>query len=157
VRPARRTSRISESFRLLLAAGLLVALIAGHEVSAASVSSARGITAARHDCKCATKCRGESCCCGPHAPHTPLPAPESTPEPDRVVSNPCLMNAAPCRDSGLPSASSDGPVSRCASLPTIGHLRLETVGRPLPFSTQNLLPRRRSSRLDRPPEGLVLA
>jgi hypothetical protein len=157
VRLAGRTSQINESCRLLLAAGLLVALTAGHEVSAASVSSTRGITAARHDCKCATKCRGESCCCGPHAPHTPLPAPESTPEPDRVVSNPCLMNAAPCRDSGLPSAPSDGPVSKCASLVIFGYLRLDTVGSLLPFSTHSLVPHRRFSRLDRPPEGLIFA
>jgi hypothetical protein len=157
VRPACRASQINESCRLLLAVSLLVALLSARDVAAAPLSSVRGITAAAHDCKCATKCRGESCCCGPHEPKTRLPAPEPTPETDRIVGNGCLMNSAPCRDSGLPSAPSDGPVSKCASLVIFGYLRLDTVGSLLPFSTHSLVPHRRFSRLDRPPEGLIFA
>jgi hypothetical protein len=38
-----------------------------------------------------------------------------------------------------------------------GHLRLDTVFSLIPRSTLNLLPHRRASRLDRPPERLILA
>ena len=39
----------------------------------------------------------------------------------------------------------------------VGYLRLDTIGRLVPFSTLNLLPDRRASRLDRPPERLIRA
>ena len=39
----------------------------------------------------------------------------------------------------------------------IGYLRLDTIGRLLPFTTLSLLSDRRASRLDRPPERLILA
>jgi len=47
---------------------LLVALLAPDYVYAASVSSARSFDAEPHtlNCKCVPRCRGPSCCCGPH-------------------------------------------------------------------------------------------
>jgi hypothetical protein len=143
--------------RLLSAAFLLAALMSAQDVSAASPTSARSLHRAPHDCKCATKCRGDSCCCGPHEPQTRRPAPEPTPESDRADSSPCIMNSAPCGGSGIPNAPSEGPVSRIAALAMAGHLGLKAVSSLIPFSTLNLLPDRRTSRLDRPPERLILA
>ena len=155
--PARRAIGKNETCRMLLAAGLLVALLEARDVAAASVSKAQGNTAAPHDCKCATKCRGDSCCCGPHKAKTQTPGPEPTNDPDRELGSPCQFNAAPCGHSGLPSASSNGPVSKNASLVKFEHLRLVTIGSLLPFSTRRLVPGRWASRLDRPPERLTLA
>jgi hypothetical protein len=143
--------------RLLWAAFLLAALMLAQEVSAASPTSTRGLNRAPHDCKCATKCRGDSCCCGPHEPQTRRPAPEPTPESNRADGSPCMVNSAPCGGSGIPNAPSEGPVSRIAALAMAGHLRHSAVSSLIPFSTLNLVPDRRTSRLDRPPECLILA
>jgi hypothetical protein len=157
VSPVSRAIRINEPCRILLAASLFVALIGAHDGIAASVSSAQGNTAAPHDCKCATKCRGDSCCCGPHKVKTQAPSPEPTDDPDRKLESPCQIKSIPCGDSGLPSASSNGPVSKNASLVKFERLRLATVGSLLPFSTHRLIPDRWASQLDRPPERLPLA
>jgi hypothetical protein len=67
------------------------------------------------------------------------------------------MTSAPCGNSGLPGTPSEGPVTRIAAFAVLEHRRLDAVGTLLPFSTRGLTPVRRASRLDRPPELLILA
>jgi hypothetical protein len=157
LRHARCAIWISHPCRLLVAASVAIVSLAACDVQAASLSSAREFSGVPHDCKCATKCRGDSCCCGPHKAKTRAPAPEPTDVPDRKLESPCQIKSTPCRDSGLPSASSNGPVSKNASLVKFERLRLATVGSLLPFSTHRLIPDRWASQLDRPPERLPLA
>ena len=150
--------QIDKPCRLLWAAFLLVTLVSAQNARAASLTSARGLSAATHDCECATKCLGDSCCCGHREHHTRLPAPEPTPQNDRANYSPCLLNSAPCGGSGLPNApSSDYPVGRIAALVNAGHLVLPTVSSLIQLSTLNFLPDRRASRLNRPPKRLILA
>jgi hypothetical protein len=156
VRLASSATQIDEPCRFLLAAVVLVALVSGRAVSAESVSSARGIAAAPHQCKCGTRC-GESCCCGPREAQSHPEAPEPIAGPDRAGVSACVLNSAPCGDRGLPSAPSDRPVSKIAALAVLEHLQLDAAGFLLPFSARCLLPSRRASRLDRPPERLIVA
>ncbi len=143
--------------RLLLLAVLFVALSAAQEVSADSLISARGRNEATHHCKCGTRCRGESCCCEPQEARTRRPAAVSTPNADHTDSTQCQMSSAPCGDPGLPDAPSGDPVGNGAALAISERLRLDTIGRLLPISTSCLSPSRRASRLERPPERLILA
>jgi hypothetical protein len=111
---------------------------------------------ARH-CKCVTRCQGASCCCGPREAQTRLSLREPNLDPDRTGASPCMMNSAPCGDSRLPGTFSEVPVKKTATLAIVEPLRLDTCGTLLPFFTHSLLPARRASRLDRPPEMLILA
>jgi hypothetical protein len=157
VRPARPAVQINEPCRVLLAALMLFALISAQDVSAASASAAQGIDVEQYHCKCGTHCRGESCCCGPHKPQTRLPAPDPPPKPDRADDSPCVMNSAPCGDSALPGVPAGGPVGKSAAQAMSGRPQLGTVGFLLLFSTPGLFPSRRASRLDRPPERIIVA
>jgi hypothetical protein len=142
---------------MLLAALMLIALISAQDVSAASVSAAQGIDAEHYHCTCGTRCRGESCCCGPRKPQTRLSALEPPAKPDRADDSPCVMNSAPCGDSALPGTCSDGPVGKSAALVMSGQPQLGTVGFLVRSSTPRLFPSRRASRLDRPPDRLIFA
>ena len=157
VRPTSRAIQIDEPCRLLLVTVLLVALISAQEVSAASVSAAPGINAAHHHCQCETRCRGESCCCKSDQSPIRPPAPEPAPKQGRTDASPCQMTSAPCGNSGLPSAPSGRSVGKSAALAISEHPQLDPVGMMLPFSTPCLFPSQRASRLDRPPERLILA
>ena len=110
-----------------------------------------------HNCKCASRCQGASCCCGPREGQTRLLHLEPNPEPGRPGAGECMTKSAPCDNSGLPSTPSEGPVNRNAALAVLEHRRHDALGTLLPFSSRNRLPVRRASRLDRPPELLVLA
>ncbi len=157
VRPASRAIEIDEPCRWRLAALLLVALFSAPEVSAASVSRAQDIEAAPHKCKCGMNCRDESCCCSPGERQTERPVPAPVSERDLAHSSPCAMNPAPCGHSGVPSVPSGGPVTKMAALELLALPRFDTAGSLLALTAQRLMPLRRVSRLDRPPEHLVLA
>ncbi len=70
--------------------------------------------------------------------------------------NPCV-NAAPCGDSGLPSAPSNGPSGKGATPAVRQPLLPMLVGQFVPFSQRCELPEERASRLDEPPERLAVA
>jgi hypothetical protein len=109
------------------------------------------------DCKCATRCHGALCCCGPREVQTRVSHREPNPTPDRTEAGPCMMKSAPCGNSGLPSTPNQGPVTRNVALAVLEHRRLDAVGTLLSFYACRLLPVRRTSRLDRPPELIILA
>jgi hypothetical protein len=127
------------------------------ELAAASVSSTGAFDADDHSqyCKC-RNCRRESCCCGPHRAKAvgtgAVPAAESI----RMGGGLCLR-AAPCGDSGLPTAPVAGPSGKMAALANCGHPVPVAGGRLAPPDTGCILPSQRPSRLDRPPERLILA
>lgn len=142
---------------LLLAAVLLYVLLPGGTVSASSMSRGGGFDfeAHSHYCKCAS-CRGSSCCCGPTEAMARPFAPEPIPPGSEADTGPCL-NSAPCGDSGLPSSPSAGRLTKVAALPMSAHPLAGTPGRLFLSSSRCILPARRASRLDEPPEGLVVA
>ena len=157
VRPASRVGPLAEPGRLIVAAGLLVVLLAAHDVSASSVSSPTAeLTAPAHDCKCATRCRGASCCCGPHTSLARRAGCRAcTAESAGAFASPCQLRSAPCGHSGLPSRPAEFVTSESAVLETTGSLRLDTTGSFIPSSALSLIPGRRASRLDRPPEPQI--
>jgi hypothetical protein len=157
LRHARCAIWISHPCRLLVAASVAIVSLAARDVQAASLSSAREFSGVPHDCKCATKCRGDSCCCGPHHPQAPAPARVPTKERGPKLGSPCQFNSTPGGDRGIPMAPSGSPVSKSASLVTFANLRLDTACCLLLYSAPSLLPARRASRLDRPPERPDLA
>ena len=111
---------------------------------------------ARH-CNCGPKCRQASCCCGRRGTRVRPPTPPPVPESIGADLSPC-MGSAPCEESGLPTApSSVGPLGKLAALATGGHLLSANAVSLLPVSPLCLLPARRASRLDRPPEHLIVA
>lgn len=155
-----RAIKIDARSRLLMASAMVIALVAARPASAASLSTAQATGVTSHVCKCGTKCRGDSCCCGPRKAQNTLSAPEPVPDLDADADadaddNPCFVNPAPCGEPGLPGASYEGPVGKCAALACVIESRCETAGALLPFATQDLLPTPLPSRLDRPPEHLV--
>jgi hypothetical protein len=134
---------------------LVVALVSAGQVSAASVSSSRGINAVPHNCKCAAKCQGESCCCGHREPRDE--ATEQAPQPDHASPSPCAMHPASCGGHGLPSAPSGSSLSKSSALVIFSHLRRDAARVVVPFEAQSLHPTWWVSRLDRPPKRLILA
>ena len=143
----------------ILAVVLLFGLCQSGATSASSVSSSAGFDAEEHaqHCKCGPKCRQASCCCGPRNTKVRPSNPQPVPEPIRADSSLCL-SSAPCGESGLPPApSSVGPLGKVAALALRGHLLSADSGSLLPVSPRCLLPARRASRLDKPPEHLTLA
>jgi hypothetical protein len=154
-----RYSRTDWLARWLLPALVLLFASGFQSAPGSTVAPAHAFDAEEHgrDCKCATRCQGASCCCGPRAGQTKLSYREPNPEPDGIGGSPCMMKPTPCGDSGLPSTPTEGPVNRNAALDALECRRLDTVGTLLPFSNCSLVPVRRVSRLDRPPELLILA
>ena len=145
--------------RRLLPALVLVFAFGFQPAPASTMAPAHAFDGEKHahDCKCATRCQGASCCGGPREAQTRLSYREPNPEPDRTGASPCMMNSAPCGDSRLPGTFSEAPVKKTATLAIVEPLRLDTCGTLLPFFTHSLFPARRASRLDRPPEMLSLA
>lgn len=155
----RRNSWMDWPTRWLLPALVLVFALGFQSAPASTMvpTHAFEVEEHAHHCKCATRCQGASCCCGPNEARARLSYRETNSEPDRTGASPCMTKSAPCGNSGLPSTPSEGPVNRNAALAVLDHPRLDTVGTQMPFSTRGLLPTRRSSRIDRPPELLILA
>ena len=63
------------------------------------------------------------------------------------------MNSAPCGDPGLPSSSTVGPHLKIATLSKLGRIQPATRERLFPSSSSCILPARRTSRIDKPPEA----
>jgi hypothetical protein len=62
------------------------------------------------------------------------------------------LSAAPCDDARLPDAPVPGPSGKVAALAACGHAVPNAVGHLLPSHAHCVLPPRRVSRLDEPPE-----
>ena len=107
----------------------------------------------------ARNARGSSCCCD-HGPAPALPVPPPSDVPSSVGleldASPCL-NAAPCGESGLPTGSPGSHVGKAAALAMDGPPGPEGLRGFLTAPSSHILPARRASRLDEPPEGLPLA
>jgi hypothetical protein len=123
------------------------------EAGASSVSVVSSFDAVEHShhCKCGTRCRGASCCCGPRRAEVRKPRPSPATVPAWSDANPCLK-AAPCGDSGLPSAPSTNHVCKADALAIAGRARRNAEGRLMASSPCCALPPERASRLDDPPE-----
>jgi hypothetical protein len=165
VRPAAKADRVEHSCRHLwmrrFVRGLLptVVLVFGFDwpmgaVSASSLAPAPASSAEDdgHHCRCASRCRGASCCCGPRRARVPDGPAIPAAAPETADGSPCLK-AAPCGDPGLPNAPVAAPISKMASLPGCARPVPGTAGRRLPPDVRCVLPSRRASRLDEPPES----
>ena len=144
-----------DSRRRLLPAVMLLLGFFGWcgDAHASSFSSPWGVEAEAqaHLCKCRTKCRGTSCCCNHgQAPGLPVPRPSDGLGLD---ASPCLK-AAPCGESGLPTGSPRPHVGKAAALAMGGPPGPESPRGFLPAPSSCVLPARRASRLDEPPEVL---
>lgn len=152
----RQPCRASTLIRWLVPAAVLVfgfnwppGLAAGSSLAPVPVSAAEDHG---HHCRCGSRCRGDSCCCGPRRARLPDRAAGPAAATAAADGSPCL-NAAPCGDAGLPNAPVAGPIGRIASLPGYARLVFGTAGRFLPPDARCVLPARRASRLDEPPES----
>ena len=147
----------AQSWLLPLAAGLVIALFVCRAGSAASVQSVRGMNSGQHHCKCGTKCRGESCCCGPRSAETQPRVSWSTPGSDRADGNRCQMNSAPCGDSGLPGSPVEGPFSKSAALVALGRVQPDPSCVLMHSLACRLVLTRCANRIERPPKHVVAA
>ena len=157
----QRRMRFSDHYlgkreRWLLLAVVLV--LQGNVVFGDSVSSPTFDAEAHAQvCHCGPKCRQASCCCGPRKTRARPPAPPTALGPIGVEPSPC-MGSAPCEESGLPTTpSSAAPIGKLAALAMSGHLLSTDAVSFRLGSPPCLLPTRRASRLDRPPEQLIFA
>jgi hypothetical protein len=136
----------------------LAALLLANPASASSILSAHGSGDTPHACKCASKCRSDSCCCGPHEKQSRLPEPGRAPDSKHLdATSPCQMNSAPCGDSGLPNEPSERRIGKCANFELLGQRELDTLGELLHLTSHSPLPISVAGRVDRPPEDFVLA
>lgn len=161
VRPSHRAPRqmvrrvrapeISDFVRRLLPALVFALGLVAH-ASAASVSAtpSSDVDDHAHYCKC-RNCSGRSCCCGPRKPETRPAPPALGDAAPSATDGPC-MNSAPCGDSGLPTSTPIGPMGKAASLAMGGRVFPVMAGRHFSPSPLCILPARRDSRLDEPPE-----
>jgi hypothetical protein len=159
VKPASRFKNcLQHRPGLVLAAVFVCVLLQAGSVFGSSVSRANGIDLDEHaqHCKCRTKCRGSSCCCGPAATTARRSTSEPVSDRGEVDAGPCL-SSAPCGDSGLPIYPPAGPDSKIATLSTMSCEHPGTRDRLFPFVSSCILPARRASRIDKPPRGLFLA
>ena len=142
---------------LTLAAVLIVGLALGDASFASSVSLSSGVDVDEHakQCDCGPKCRQASCC-GPRKTKVRPSTSSPSAEPLRANSSLCL-NSAPCGDSGLPSAPSTSPLTKSATLSMIGHILPRESESLLLTSSRCILPARRASRLDEPPDETAIA
>jgi hypothetical protein len=145
--------------RRLLPTVVLVVGILGSQgaVSAASVVAKTSPKVDDHArfCKCSS-CSKDSCCCGPRkvgATSSPQPWDPRSPSASSV---PCL-NSAPCGVPLLPGASIAGPSANSASLCTRFCLLPVATGRQFSPCLVCILPSRRASRVDEPPEVMANA
>ena len=152
---SRRYSWMRRLIRgLLPTVVLVVGLGRPAEAAAASVSSAIPDDHSQF-CKCGD-CSGVSCCCGPHRAKTTVPSADPAAQPVRMGGGPCL-SSAPCDDSPLPNTPVPGPSGKLAPLAARGHEVPDAAGHFLPSPARCILPVRRASRLDDPPESLPSA
>lgn len=156
VAPAPKAARVPTSIRnpwsrrlaRLLAAAVLIALILGQggRAGAAAVSSGSDFDGHEHSlyCGCGVKCKQASCCCGP-SDEKPRSA-----RPTAADAGPC-MSSAPCGVPMPPRSTAGFDAKNPALLSHAREPRVE-AGRLLPSLARCILPPRRSSRLDDPPD-----
>jgi hypothetical protein len=138
--------------RLLPGIVVIVCLFGRVEASEFSASSASSQARDHAEiCKCGNKCRGGSCCCGHQQESNPTRVRPLDGESIAVGASPC-MTSAPCGESGLPSAPYSGAFGEAAATAMCGFQLQEPAGRFLPPSPRCVIPDRRASRLDKPPE-----
>ncbi len=137
---------------LMLAAVFVCVLLHSGSAFGSSVSRGHGFDVDEHSqhCKCRTKCRGSSCCCGPVGTTVRNSASDSVSEGSDADAGPCL-NSAPCGDSGLPSAPSFNQHAKIATLSMTRREHPETCERFIAISSSCTLPARRACRIDKPP------
>ena len=153
-------SRADEiAHRLLPVAVFVLGLGWRGDVPASTISptTAAAFEADEHTqyCKC-RNCGGPSCCCGPRPAKAAAPRVATKTEPVRPGYGSCL-SAAPCDEAGLPDAPVRGPSGKVAAASTHPHRFSLAAGRPVPPEGRCILPSRRASRLDEPPELPTLA
>jgi hypothetical protein len=150
--------RIPLGGRLLLT--VVVVFAFSGEIHAATLSNTDSFDAAEHvkACKCGSKCRGASCCCGSRK-SKPAPNPKAEVAPKSPLDfdqNPCL-NSSPCRDPILPTSAPVGSSSKIAALGSLEPPPARVGRRMLAIPSSPLSSDRRASRLDRPPKASSLA
>jgi hypothetical protein len=145
--------------RLRPVAVLVFALGLSADVSASTISPApaAALDADEHSqyCKC-RNCSGVPCCCGPRRAKAVAPRVASNTEPANPGYGPCL-SSAPCDEAGLPDVPIPGPSCKVAAASTHQHRFSPAAGRPVPPEGRCILPCRRASRLDEPPERPAFA
>ncbi len=152
-----RPPRHARSNRSILLLAFVLALVwRGETVRADAISSPHlDAESHTHRCKCASRCRGDSCCCG-RSSASRQRAPASIPVTPRAEANeasgPCL-GEAPCRDPGLPNSTPPGPTARAAALTLSPVWRPSIASESLPPPASGRLLSGRSSRIDRPPRA----
>ncbi len=135
--------------------GLVLMLVSGGEGACAeSVSSASWDAESHaHVCKCGSRCRGASCCCGRHSTSRQRSTESvtvSSPDVRELASGPCL-GEAPCGDPGLPGSTASVATGRTAALSLSAAYRPSTATVLLAPPTSCRRHPRSSSRIDRPP------
>ncbi|WP_165226990.1 hypothetical protein [Aquisphaera insulae] len=145
---------------LLLAPALIAA--AGVVIAAsgrAGESSRWALSDHAKVCGCGTACHGESCCCGPRAGDSAQGAgpPMTAAEPLDPSSRPCLRSASrPVPAIPSPARVVESPERSAAIFIGLAAAPVGARGDWCPYPPQSLPPPR-SSRLDRPPESILVA
>ncbi len=157
LRTANRILQCDRRLRWPMAIVLFGALISVQRSAASEIDSAEVGQNTAHHCKCGTRCRGASCCCGPRkrpaATEAPVQKAAGSRSDGLATSSPCSVGSAPCGDSGLPSSTVSGPETKNASITTSVDLVLPAAGILRASDYRMTAPPRRPSRLDRPPDG----
>ena len=153
-------SRASTIFRRLSPALMLLSVLGWRgEVRASTISlaPAAALDADEHFqyCRC-RNCGGSSCCCGPRRAKAVAPRVATNTERAKPGYGPSL-SSAPCDEAGLPDAPIPGPSCKVAAASTHPHRFSPAAGRPVPPVVRCILPSRRASRLDEPPERPAFA
>jgi hypothetical protein len=159
VKPVTRDkNRLKYRPWLVLAVVFVCVLFHGGPASASSISQSNPFDLDAHSqhCKCRTKCRGSSCCCGPAGAASRPFGSEPDSQDSEPDAGPCV-NSGPCGNSGLPGSSSVGPHLKIATLSKFGRIQPATRERLFPSTFSCILPARRASRIDKPPESRVVA
>jgi len=154
MQPCRPYALMEDVSRWLLPAVVLVLGVGWRaEAKASSLSVSPGFVANEHphDCKCATKCHGGSCCCGSRGTAGPTKAPVTVNQPSLADAGPCVRSA-PCGAPVLPTAPSLGSLAQSGALATRGRPIFDVAERLVASSPHRILPARRASRLHKPPE-----
>ncbi len=150
------TTKIARPFRCMLTAVVVLLGLGLQESSASSISSNSTFRIDEHHlyCKCASKCKGASCCCGPREsrPKEHSARDSSQPLKNAESDGPCV-GSAPCGDPITPDAPSATPIVKVATLVAIVENTSSQGSRRFLSAERCTIPAHLSSRLDEPPES----